>query len=730
MIEIQLRDASNNKIGPGPLTTITRWRHVRRLDAAGEISFELPASDLRGHDNHSDGNPAIHPKRYAYAYGLRGGLMTQIGVGIVEESDITLSGHGVPTMQVSGGDLLSELRRTTCYSNASGDASYQLSAVNDAPDTILTTFASSSFLPGAWSLSGSDTVMDFYGKFIHETVLNALRAIADATGEHFRLGDNGREIEWLGAAGDFVDCGVRAETDVDPIEAESNAAICLITDIRRRKDGRNLYNMLYPSGAGQGLDRLTLEWMTHWPDGHRLVSNISSISRTGSTVTVVTSTAHELADSDNVEIKGTENFDGVTTGGISLTGASSFTYTEAGSAVSETNTGVVIGPVSRTIDGRLWLLDRQANGFYNQTSRLAYGNFQKALTFKDIAPLSNSSTDLAAASNALARAIYNYAIKHEEPARFYDLSVAKLSQTVYPGETIRVVCRQFITEANDATGAETTGVWLDINEDLYILEAVEEHGPDGVEVAGMTVATVDRFPEDGVSTVLDAVQTLVEAGIHPQPSISIDTVSREQPIDEDEDFTTRFRLPNYIQRVEACTLWFRVDQLISPVKSVGGSASVNVDVPAHDHDLVIGYSASAASLPDVHLFTGTPQLVHNDAGGSPIAIATDPTTGAVTGDVDLSSAISTVYGVFKESALNTYAYTEIDITINGAAPTNSVVAEGSGWYSLNLLPDVASEFNGTPFQVFNEVVFSPNTTGKTANIYAEFEIRAIVQSLG
>lgn len=728
MIEIQLRDASNNKIGPGPLTTVTRWRHVRRLDAVGEISFELPATDLRSHANHSDGNPAIHPKRYAYAYGLRGGLMVQIGAGIVEESDITLSGRGVPTMQVSGGDLLSELRRTTCYSNASGDASYQLSAVNDAPDTILTAFASSSFLPGSWSLSGSDTVMDFYGKFIHETVLNALRAIADATGEHFRLGDNGREVEWLGAAGDFVDCGVRAETDVDPIEAEDNDAICLITNVRRRKDGRNLYNMFYPSGAGQGLDRLTLEWMTHWPDGHRLVSNITSISRTGSTVTVVTSTAHELSDADEVEIKGTENFDGVS-GAISLTGASSFTYTEAGSAVSETNTGVVIGPNARTIDGRLWLLDRQANGFYNQDSRTAYGNFQKALTFKDIAPLSNSSTDLAAASNALARAIYNYAIKHEEPARFYDLSVAKLSQTVYPGETIRVVCRRFITEANDATGVETTGVWLDINEDLYILETVEEHGPDGAEVVGMTVATVDRFPEDGVSTVLDAVQTLVEAGIHPQPGVSIDTVSREQVIDEDVDFETRFRLPNYIQRVELCTLWFRVDQLISPVKSVGGSASVNVSIPNHAHTIPVNAGSGGAGTTVEVIDVGGTWYFIADTGVTRY-IDTQAGTGAATGTVDLSSAITTVYGAFKEAALNTYAYTEIDITINGASPTNSVVSEGSGWYSLDLLPDVASEFNGTPFQVFNEVVFSPNTTGKTANIYAEFEIRAIVQSLG
>ena len=117
MIEIQLRDASGNVVGPGPLNTITRWRHVRRLDAAGEISFELPATDLRSHAAHTDANPALHPKRYAYAYGLRGGLMVQIGAGIIEESDITLSGRGTPVHQVRGGDLLRELSRNTVYTS-------------------------------------------------------------------------------------------------------------------------------------------------------------------------------------------------------------------------------------------------------------------------------------------------------------------------------------------------------------------------------------------------------------------------------------------------------------------------------------------------------------------------------------------------------------------------------------------------------------------------------------
>jgi len=826
MIEIQLRNSANTILGPGPLGTITRWRQIRRLDQAGEIQFELPASDLRAHESQGDGNPLLHPKRYAYAYGLQNGVMTNVGAGIVEEAEISLSGRGVPMHRVSGGDLLSELTRVTCWVSNEPDYGFQITGSTGAPTTILGTFALSHTLPGSWSLSGSATAMEFYGRFIHESVLGALRSVAQATGEHFRLG-SGRQIVWLGAAASFADCGVRAETDVDPIAAEGNDDICLITNITRRKEAWNLCNVVFPSGAGQGADAITLEFMTEWPDGHPFVSDISTIVGAAGTVTVTTATAHGLTTLDDPTIEGTVNFDG-TASNVTVTGTTTFTYS-SGTTASESNVGVVIGPTSRTIGGYFYIIDRGSNRLTNYTNQLVYGHHGKAITFRNIASLSNGGADLAAAANALGRAAYNWMLQHAEPARFYDLSVAKLTQTVYPGQTMRVVCRQFISEADDATGAETTGVWLDINEDLYILEVVEEHTQSGTEVVGLTVATVDRWPEDGVSTVLDSVQTLVDATTHPQPSESVDTVSREQPIDADNDFSTRFRLPNYVQRVHGAVLWFRVDQLTSPVRSVGGtststgasSASSSASegahthtTPSHYHNTTVVDGSAFSLVGNANLYTsGGIYYIGHDAGSSshPVTTVTTGeggTTSAAgashTHDIphthNVTGSITTLFGVFRESLTNTYTYTGIGITINGATPTNSVVVEGSGWYSLDLLVDVASSFNGVPLQTFNEVIFSDGlatvnissisgsgsvvtvatssahglstghnvkiagttyhngiwtsitvtggsgftyvstttnseSTGtiqqyKTANIYAEFEIRSVLQSLG
>ncbi len=75
-IWIDVRDSSNNKLGPGPLTEIVRWANVRRLSRAGEFSVEFPATYARLHQLQSDSNPLLHNDRYLYCYGILDGAVT------------------------------------------------------------------------------------------------------------------------------------------------------------------------------------------------------------------------------------------------------------------------------------------------------------------------------------------------------------------------------------------------------------------------------------------------------------------------------------------------------------------------------------------------------------------------------------------------------------------------------------------------------------------------------
>ena len=80
---IDVRDSSNNKLGPGPLTEVVRWANVRRLSRAGEFSVEFPATYARLHQIQSDSNPLLHTDRYLYCYGILDGALTLIGAGWV-----------------------------------------------------------------------------------------------------------------------------------------------------------------------------------------------------------------------------------------------------------------------------------------------------------------------------------------------------------------------------------------------------------------------------------------------------------------------------------------------------------------------------------------------------------------------------------------------------------------------------------------------------------------------
>src|SRR3990167_9707432 len=111
-IEVAITDENGNNYGPGPIEA-SRWRHTRRLDRAGEITFEFPAPSLR--------NSLIVPKRYVHAYAIRAGVKAELGAGIIEEHSVSLAGGRPSTMTVTGGDMLRELARPSVYDSDEAD---------------------------------------------------------------------------------------------------------------------------------------------------------------------------------------------------------------------------------------------------------------------------------------------------------------------------------------------------------------------------------------------------------------------------------------------------------------------------------------------------------------------------------------------------------------------------------------------------------------------------------
>ncbi|HMR01775.1 MAG TPA: fibronectin type III domain-containing protein [Candidatus Competibacter phosphatis] len=765
---IDVRDSSNNKLGPGPLTEIVSFRITRRLSRAGEIAVDFPATYARLHQIQSDSNPLLHNDRYLYCYGILDGAVTLLGAGIVKEIALSRRGGAAPTIVASGPDLLGELRRVTVY-NSGRPWQYSLEDNNAAPAAIINGFATTPELPDDWDISGNDP-MDtaITAKFVHASVLGALIDVGAKVGEYFRLGsaNNGREVVWIGPPSEFSDCGVRAELSVDPIAAETNDDICLITDIQEIRDSWDIYTKTFAFGAGQGHDRLDLSAVTIWPDGHRYRSTITSISGNGTVVTVDTSEDHDLTLGESVTITGTENFDGTWT---VFTVADANTFSFEDTTVASESTGLVYGASTRTLSSESWTINRSETSFENGTARTAYGYHHTALQFKEISPISNTDADVATAANALWAAAYHWLRTHDAPAKFYRLAVAKLNSILYPGQTIRVVAKGYVEGS----------AYLNIDTTLTILETVTEVGAGGVRTTGLTVATTERWPaSDGDQAAQEFHQAEVYQSL-AQLGPAVDTISYRESIDDDTGATFYFWLGPEVALVNSVLLRFRTDKLRSTVKSVGGSSTTtssgggstptttsgggstpttssgggstetsDPDNAFHGHDFEL---ANGTTGNPVYYDSGTTAL-YTTGGGTVGVNATnathshdvdipnhthDVTVPAHTHDVtvpahthDVTATVDTEYGIYEDPG-TAYAATDLEFSINGGAWRSDIDSLGSSWYALDLTAEVVAT-GLRPRQASNSVAVRVKSASEADNkvqITAQIERRCVIQSI-
>jgi hypothetical protein len=261
-ILVDLEDSTGTKVGPGPVSALS-WRHVLRMDRAGLVSFNTPAADRRA--------GILMLRRYARCYGQIAGTRTELGLGIIDKLDLDVDQR---EMTASGDDLMRELAFRSVGDLALKNAGETPMTTADALDAII------ALAPG-WTLNRITYVtatVDVFYTFSGESILAALAKVASLTGTHFRLG-TGREIIWL--FNSQPSSGVRAVIGVDPIAAEANRDICLITGLTYIQDSSDVISRIYPHGGGTGANRLDLTATTRTaPAGYVLDTVNNYIERT------------------------------------------------------------------------------------------------------------------------------------------------------------------------------------------------------------------------------------------------------------------------------------------------------------------------------------------------------------------------------------------------------------------------------------------------------------------
>lgn len=601
---IDIETPDGTKQGDGPIATATQWRHIARLDRAGEIQFTMSARDPRA------ALIVDHPKRIACCWGqlYPGAAIVELGAGLIESWSLKPAKTGDTQLTVGGGDLLRELTHRSV-------GFLELRQLDGSPTALALEWIMACAPTWGLAVSGySDTGRYDYGAFAGELVLDALGKLAAHDGQHFRLADadSGRAVRWLRAY--LTPSGIRAVQGGDGVALEDNHEVCLIEDIEELADGYDLLTRVYPFGAGNGDNRLTL----------------AKTSRTAPTGYTLNAASNELVHT-----------------------------------AAETALGLRI---------------------------------ERFLSWKEIAPISNSDVDMESAADVLFDAALRELQIRGQVQKAYNLRIAKCDQILYPGQTLRVVYQgwcQLVDYAGTVTGNYH---YLDIDTDLYILETTTEIDAQGLRTVALTVATVDAWPTSEAELIADqmAAGRLMEA--HPQLTIAYSPVGPyTRRMDSTHPATFVARIGKEVTALNYAILRFKSSPLISSVKSMasasgggstatsssgGGSTPTSGDGGGtHEHAIVIHNSGSGSGLTASSVGSGHYEVnasgINGDIQTSNASISHTHSVSvpAHTHSVDIPAHthdLTAAYGIYQDTVYPT----TISIYING---TDRTTALGGPW---------------------------------------------------
>lgn len=237
-------------------------------------------------------------------------------------------------------------------------------------------------------------------------------------------------------------------------------------------------------------------------------------------------------------------------------------------------------------------LDGSANYIKRNGTETAYGQCERVVAFKDIAPLSSTHADVVSASNSLFDAAIYWLTQHSAPITSYSLAIAECPTLLQPLQTVHVTWRD--------PAQQTT-----IDTELYVLEVEWEGDDSGVRTAGLTVADAPAWPDNDATAVVENIaQGQVYQAI-PQLNANSYVVSYTKSLDDITEANFRFRFDEDVLQLVRIVFDFQLLPLESTVKSVAstsitsdasGDHTHSVTIASHTHSVTIGDHSHSVTI--------------------------------------------------------------------------------------------------------------------------------------
>lgn len=237
------------RVGRGPLRMCTEASVKRKLDGAGTLTLNFPATDdqARTHLTNERLARVFFDEEVQGEYVLR-----ELGRCVIRDRDVDVSESGAGFV-AKGPDSMDALTRRTVR--------LQRKYSNQTMSTIASDLIA--LVPG-WSVTFEDAATGALlqsARYAGATILKALLRLVEERGLHLREdGTNANRIE-IGAFGQSSGVTV---TNISSItrEAHENDDVVFISTIHEGESSQELYNRVYPLGAGEGQAALTLRYST------------------------------------------------------------------------------------------------------------------------------------------------------------------------------------------------------------------------------------------------------------------------------------------------------------------------------------------------------------------------------------------------------------------------------------------------------------------------------------
>lgn len=157
----------------------------------------------------------------------------------------------------------------------------------------------------------------------------------------------------------------------------------------------------------------------------------------------------------------------------------------------------------------------------DSTAETAYGRIEASIIVSDVLPLGlDPTTDFVRAANALHGVAATWLSRRKDPLRSYTLRVEGLRHIVSSADTFLVGQKARVVYQGASKSPDGTVVWLDLDEDLWIMGYRRSVGSDGKSTWQLRVSNVTRDVPDSTTKLADLYEQFDASLTAPWPILS------------------------------------------------------------------------------------------------------------------------------------------------------------------------------------------------------------------